>query len=156
MEIIIKIPGKHREFLKEKGTLDFFVEAVKLGKNELAKWTLLESSKNELKKIMRRKTTQQLTKCDDDISKPEINSSLIDLNKSTNFKNIRKTKTNINILSSEIFNKTLKSFPNTSNKGFLEDKDLTPPKHHEYPDLPALKAEKAALYHKNFDIKNIK
>jgi len=72
MEVTIKIPAKHREFLKSKGTLDFFVEAVALGQDELAKWTLLESGKNEIKNIMRRKTTKNLASTIPDLGAFEL------------------------------------------------------------------------------------
>jgi len=52
LNYIIKIPRVHQEFLKNKGTLDYFVNAELLGQDELAKWTLLKSSKREVRKIM--------------------------------------------------------------------------------------------------------
>jgi len=54
LNVILKIPKLHREFLQEKGTLDLFVEATQNGQDQLAKWTLLESGRKEIKQIIRR------------------------------------------------------------------------------------------------------
>jgi hypothetical protein len=47
----LQIPRLHLEFLKAKGTLDHFVKAKQQGKDEQAKWTLMKSGQNEIKKI---------------------------------------------------------------------------------------------------------
>jgi len=56
LETTLRTPEKYRNYLRSKGALDFFVKAVALGKDELAKWTLLESSKLELDEIMKGKS----------------------------------------------------------------------------------------------------
>lgn len=43
LELQLRIPKLHRDFLEGKGTLDFFTKAVLQGKDEAAKWTLLKS-----------------------------------------------------------------------------------------------------------------
>jgi len=62
METTMRIPEKTKNFLARKGTLDFFIEAASLGKNEVAKWTLLESSKKEINKYLKRKSTAGINK----------------------------------------------------------------------------------------------
>lgn len=49
----MRIPSKHRVFLEEKGVLEEFVEAKLTGKNELAKWALIKSAKDEIHKIIK-------------------------------------------------------------------------------------------------------
>jgi len=57
LETIMRIPEKQKNFLAKKGTLEFFVEAAALGKDSVAKWTLLESSKKEINRYLKRKET---------------------------------------------------------------------------------------------------
>ena len=47
----LKIPRLHLEFLKSKGALDHFVSAKLKGDDVNAKWMLLKSGKNEINKI---------------------------------------------------------------------------------------------------------
>ena len=56
MRVILKIPKLHREFLQQKGALDHFVSAKLTGNDFMAKWTLLDSAKNEIKDIVDRDT----------------------------------------------------------------------------------------------------
>lgn len=53
LKVTLRIPSKHRKFLIEKGALDEFVEAKSTGKNELAKWALIKSAKNEINQIIK-------------------------------------------------------------------------------------------------------
>ena len=43
LDIQLKIPRHHYEFLKNKGALNYFVKAKLTGENEIAKWTLLRT-----------------------------------------------------------------------------------------------------------------
>ena len=43
-----------RLYLKERGTLDFFVKCIDLGQTELAKWCLLKTGKPEIVKIVKK------------------------------------------------------------------------------------------------------
>lgn len=51
LNVQLRIPRHHLEFLKKKGTLNHFIEAKITGDDELAKWTLLKTAKNEITKI---------------------------------------------------------------------------------------------------------
>lgn len=53
LTITMRIPSKHRIFLEEKGVLEEFVEAKLSGKNELAKWALIRSAKDEIHQIIK-------------------------------------------------------------------------------------------------------
>lgn len=47
----LKTPRQHLEFLKKAGKLDDFVEAKQQGKDEVAKWHLLDMAQDEISKI---------------------------------------------------------------------------------------------------------
>ena len=51
----LRIPKLQREFLEEKGSLDVFVEAAALGKDEVAKWVLLNTGRKEIGQILKEK-----------------------------------------------------------------------------------------------------
>lgn len=51
LNIQLKIPRHHLEFLKNKGALSHFIEAKITGDDEFAKWTLLHAGRKEIRKI---------------------------------------------------------------------------------------------------------
>lgn len=52
MNIMLRIPVKHRRFLEQNGALEEFIEAKILGKSELSKWILLATAKDELSDLI--------------------------------------------------------------------------------------------------------
>ena len=52
LEYKLRIPKLQREFLESKGALDNFIQAKKSGQSELAKWTLLQSGKGEIDRLV--------------------------------------------------------------------------------------------------------
>lgn len=52
LNMMLRIPQKHRTFLEQHGALEEFVDAKILGKNELAKWILLATAKDELNEMI--------------------------------------------------------------------------------------------------------
>lgn len=51
LNVQLKIPRHHLEFLKNKGALSHFIEAKITGDDELAKWSLLRAGRREIRKI---------------------------------------------------------------------------------------------------------
>lgn len=54
LTVTLRIPRLQAKYLEEKGALAEFVEAKLLGKNDLAKWTLLQAADKEIDEIVRR------------------------------------------------------------------------------------------------------
>ena len=51
LNLKLRVPRLHMEFLEEKGSLDHFVQAKLLGQEETAKWSLLKAGKAEITAI---------------------------------------------------------------------------------------------------------
>ena len=51
LNIQLKIPRHHLEFLKNKGALSHFIEAKIKGDDELAKWSLLHAGRKEIRQL---------------------------------------------------------------------------------------------------------
>ena len=49
----LKIPRLHEQFLKEKGSLDHFIQAKLSGDDEQAKWLLLNSGRKEISEVQK-------------------------------------------------------------------------------------------------------
>ena len=54
LDMTLRIPRMHMEFLKEKGKLDEFVDAKLKGDELLAKWLLLDAGKDDIDRIAKR------------------------------------------------------------------------------------------------------
>lgn len=64
LELLMRIPKLHREWMEEKGILDEFVEAKMMGKDATAKWLLLNNSKDEINYIIGQKSNPDQSKKD--------------------------------------------------------------------------------------------
>ena len=51
LNVQLRIPRHHLQFLKDKGALGHFIECKLTGDEETAKWSLLKASKHEIRKI---------------------------------------------------------------------------------------------------------
>ena len=52
LEMTLKIPRKHMEFMRDNGKLEEFVDAKLLGKDAEAKWILLNGAERNIDHIM--------------------------------------------------------------------------------------------------------
>jgi hypothetical protein len=66
LNVQLRIPRHHLEFLKNKGALSHFIEAKITGDDELAKWSLLKAGRKEIRKLEKetRETKQEQDRVD--------------------------------------------------------------------------------------------
>jgi hypothetical protein len=55
LEMTLKVPRKHMEFMRDNGKFEEFIDAKLLGKDVEAKWMLLDNAESDINKIMAKK-----------------------------------------------------------------------------------------------------
>lgn len=60
LEMTLKCPRKHLEFMRENGKFEEFIDAKLLGKDVEAKWMLLDNAESEINRIMGKKVEPKI------------------------------------------------------------------------------------------------
>ena len=60
LEMTLKVPRKHLEFMKDNGRFEEFIEAKLLGKDVEAKWMLLDNAERDINRIMAKKVEEKI------------------------------------------------------------------------------------------------
>jgi hypothetical protein len=60
LEMTLKVPRKHLEFIKDNGRFEEFIEAKLLGKDVEAKWMLLDNAERDINRIMAKKVEEKI------------------------------------------------------------------------------------------------